>query len=607
MLHISELSKSYGKETLFDEVTFTVQKGEKVGLVGRNGSGKSTLFKIMCKEEEVDSGEVITSKNYRIGILNQHLKFTQDNVLDECLLALPADEQYDHYKAEKILFGLGFQYEDLYKNPHDFSGGQQIRINLAKLLLGNYQLLLLDEPTNYLDILGLRWLKEYLKRCPQEFILITHDREFMNSVCNQIMGIYRKGVKKVQGDTYKYFEQIHFEEEIHEKTRANQEKKKKEIERFVDKFRAKARQASMAQSRMKMLEKMPDLHELSQEQTLDFHFNCSPCPGKNMMNVSDLSFTYSADKDFLIKNLNLTIHNNSRIAIIGKNGKGKSTLLNLLAGELAPSQGSIEPHNELKKGHFGQTNILRLNENNTIEDEIYSVNPNLPLTNVRAICGTMMFTGDLAKKKVSVLSGGERARVLLGKILANPTNILLLDEPTNHLDQESVEALLDELDRYNGTVIIVTHSEMIIRKLAQKLIVFQEGECEFFEGDYDYFLDKVGWREEEGILPKSKKSRKVNSKEEQKKKAELTRQKNKEMKPIKYKMELLEKEISGIEEKIETNNKKIIELSESGAGDKIQKVSQENHSLSKQIDDLYEELEMTTQVFDDINEKYEQL
>ncbi len=497
MIQISNLTKSYSTQKLYDGVSVLIGQGEKVGFVGRNGTGKSTLFKLILGQEQPDSGQITWPKGYKIGTLEQHLKFTENTVLEECSLALSEDEKYDYYKVEKILFGLGFKEEDMYKSPLEFSGGYQIRMNLAKLLVQRPDMLLLDEPTNYLDIVSLRWLKSFLRAFKGEVILITHDRGFMDEVTTHTMGLVRRQITKLKGDTSHFFETLAQEEEIHEKTFANQEKKIKEIEDFIARNKARASTAARAQSRIKFLERMERVEKLDQDATLGFRFNYEKCHGKVIMEAKNLSFAYDgAPENALFKNLDFTVESNDRIAIIGKNGKGKSTLLNVLGGELKPLTGEVSTHPAMKIGHFGQTNIQRMDEKNTIIEEISKSNPALAYGGVRAICGAMMFDGDLAKKQIKVLSGGERSRVLLGKILANPTNILLLDEPTNHLDMESIEELTEQIDEYEGAVIIVTHSEMILRSLVTKLIVFNEGKAFFFHGGYDDFLERVGWEDE---------------------------------------------------------------------------------------------------------------
>ncbi len=523
MIIASSLEKSFGPQILFEDVSFLINKGERIGLVGKNGTGKSTLFRMILGQERQDSGSLSTPKGYRIGALDQHIRFTQPTVLKECIEALPVEKQWDHYKAEIILAGLGFSDHDFQKDPTTFSGGFQVRINLCKALLADPNMLLLDEPTNYLDIISLRWLKDYLNKWPGEMILITHDRDFMDKVATHTLGLHRKQARKVRGGTIKFYEQMIQEEETYELTRKNLENKRKEMQSLIDRFRAKASKATMAQSRIKMMKKMGTMEKLDTDKNLGFRFNHRPCPGKIVMNIKDISFSCDGNpENNIFTELSFSIGRKDRIGIIGANGKGKSTLLNCLAEELTPTSGSIIQHPSACFGHFGQTNIDRLEPKNKVLDEILRSNPNLSLQAAHSICGAMMFDGDLSKKKVSVLSGGERSRVLLGKIISHPTNLLLLDEPSHHLDVESIEALIEELNDYAGALVIVTHSELILKTLAKNLIIFHQGRAEYFHGRYEDFLEKVGW-EGEPITEKKVKT-KMNKKEARKLRA-LERQK----------------------------------------------------------------------------------
>lgn len=602
MIQVVNLEKGYGTQILFQDVTFTMGRGERIGLVGRNGTGKSTLFKILLGEESADAGEVILPKNYQIGTLKQHLHFTYPTILQECMSVMKGEAQFDDYKAEKMLLGLGFKKEDYSRPPSDFSGGYQIRLNLAKVLLQDPDCLLLDEPTNYLDIVSMRWLAKFLREFRGEVIIITHDRSFMDQVTTHTMGIWRQKLVKIPGNSEKYFEQIILEEEIYEKTRQNTEKKRKDLEEFVTRFKAKASKAAQAQSRLKLLEKLPEMEALSLVTSLDFEFNYKECPGKVLMEIKDLSFGYT--NELLIKDLSFTVLRGDKIAIIGKNGKGKSTLLNLMAQELEPKTGNIQSNVNLLLGHFGQTNINRLNLENTIEEEVASADPALPIQRVRSICGTMMFSGDLAKKKIKVLSGGERARVLLAKLLVRPCNLLLLDEPTNHLDQDSVESLTLELQNYPGAVVIVTHSEGMLRDVANKLIVFHHGKAEYIDENYDGFLKKIGWEEEEKSSVEIKLDRP--SRQEMKRlRSELIIERSRDLSPLKKRMESLEKEIVKLEAEQVALESNLIDLAAQGDSKKIQENSQRLGVVNKSVDDYFEELTEVTLKHDEIFNQYE--
>jgi len=606
MIQINNCSKHFGAQVLFEDVTLSVGCGEKIGLVGRNGSGKSTLIRMILGDISSDSGNISIPKNYKVGCIEQHLKFSKNTVLEECIEVLKGDEIYDSYKVEKILFGLGFTREDLEKHPQTFSGGFQIRINLAKVLSQNQNMLLLDEPSNYLDIVSLRWLRSFLKSFSGEFILITHDRDFMDSVTTHTMGIVRKQIKKIKGSTKKFFEQIKQEDEVYEKTRINLENKRKDIEDFVTKFKAKATKAAQAQSKMKLLEKIGTMDKLTDEKDLNFRFNYFPCPAKALLNVENLAFSYDGKRE-IFKNLSFTVGAKERIAIIGKNGKGKSTLLNVLASELEKTKGDVTSHPALKIGHFGQTNIQRLTENSTVFNEVSLANIDLSQGNVRSICGSMMFSGNLVDKKIKVLSGGERSRVLLGKIIANATNLLLLDEPTNHLDVESIDILFEKIKEYPGAVMMVSHSEDLLEKFATKLIVFHRDKCEFFEGNYGYFLEKIGWEDEDFInkLPEGERS-KYSKKDQKRLRSELIKERSRSINPLKQEMDELEKFILQAEKELKDANDYLIHASKTSKSDEIKKYSKLISEIEKSIEIAFSNLETTSTKHDELCEFYRQ-
>ena len=508
MIQVDDLALSFQGESLFEGVSFTVNSKEKCGLVGRNGSGKTTLLKLITQEEKADRGTITTPKGYRLGYLKQHIQFTEKSVLQEALLGLPFELREDLYRAEAMLFGFGFKKEDLDKDPALFSGGYHLRLHLVKVLLSDPDGLLLDEPTNYLDIVSIRFLQRFLKQCNKEVILISHDREFMDSVTTHTLGLHRKKVKKYAGGTESLFIQLAQEEEQYERTRISVDKKRAHLQSFVDRFGAKASKAALAQSRKKMLSRLPSLEQLQVLYDLDFSFYEKPFYGKKMIEMKEVLFSYEENAP-LIPSFSIEISAKERIAIIGKNGRGKSTLLRLIASDLQVQRGCIRTFEGVEVGYFGQTHIDRLAKEATIEEEIASANPLLNMTEIRGICGKMMFPGDLAKKKIAVLSGGEKSRVLLGKILAKPCNLLLLDEPTHHLDIESIEALIDAIEEFQGAVVLVTHSELFLNRLQTDQIVVCHALLQsLFRGTYAEFLEKVGW-EEEGACKEKKGDRQI--------------------------------------------------------------------------------------------------
>ncbi|MCD6432538.1 MAG: ABC-F family ATP-binding cassette domain-containing protein [Sulfurimonas sp.] len=604
MIQLTNISKNFSTQELFSNLNFKLNSGNRVGLVGRNGSGKSTLFKLILGEESADSGDVIIPKNYKIGTLKQHLTFSEKTLREEAALALEDEMKYDTYRVEKILFGLGFTGEDLEANPLSFSGGYQIRINLAKLLVTEPNLLLLDEPTNYLDIVSLRWLKSFLRAFKGELILITHNREFMDSVSTHTMGLVRKKIEIIQGDTHKFYEQLNANDELYAKQKVSQDKKVKELEEFIAKNKARASTAALAQSKVKQLEKMDRMEDLGFDNTLKFDFNFKDTPAKVLLDVKDLSFGYTPE-NILFKNISFTLEKGECLGIIGKNGKGKSTLLNTIAKELKQLSGEVNYHTTTSFAHFGQTNISHLSPNNSVMDEIYVGNPQLSEASVRSICGGMMFSGDGAKKKISLLSGGEKSRVMLGQILARNVNLLFLDEPTNHLDMDSIEALTIAIKNFKGSVIIVTHSEELLRRVCDRLIIFAKDGAEYFDGGYDEFLEKIGW-EDEVKEEKVKVAPKSNNKENKKLKAEMVRERNKITSPLKKKVEKLETKIMELEELLESHHKELIEVSNSGDSVALMELSKLVSKEESEVEELFEEFEEAQIELDEINENYEQ-
>ena len=603
MIELTNISKSYGYKELFTNLNFRLNSGNKLGFVGRNGSGKSTLFKLILGEEHQDDGTITIPKGYKIGSLKQHLVFTEKTVREEGALALSEEDQYSVYKVEKILFGLGFTLEDLDKDPLSFSGGYQIRINLAKLLVTEPNLLLLDEPTNYLDILSLRWLSSFLKTFPGEVIIITHDRNFMDSVTTHTMGLVRRTLEIIPGNTHKFYAQLESNDEHFEKQKIAQDRKRKELEEFIAKNKARASTAAQAQSKQKELDKMEDMSALKNDSDLDFNFNYKDTPAKVLLDIKDVSFGYSKD-NVLFKDISFTLEKGETLGIIGKNGKGKSTLLNVIAGELEQFSGNIDYNTSSTFGHFGQTNIDHLNPKNTIMDEVYVGNPRLAESSIRGISASMMFTGDDIKKKVGVLSGGEKSRVMLGKILAKDVNILFLDEPTNHLDMQSIDSLTRAIEKFDGSCIVVTHSEELLRRVCDRLIIFSKGGADYFDGGYDDFLERIGWEEEETEV-KVKKAPKMNKKDAKKLRTALLAERNKLRAPLKKKVDAFEDEIEKIEDVIESEKHELIQASNAGDNKKVNEVSKLIADQESKAESKFAELELIQLEVDAITEEYD--
>ena len=600
MIIVENISKSYGSQELFRETGFRLNARERLGLVGRNGHGKTTLLRLITGEEEADSGNIIVPKGYSVGYVRQEPEFACATVLEEGCEGLPAEERDQSWKVEKVLAGLGFSAADLEKDPFELSGGFQVRLNLAKVLVRNPDLLLLDEPNNYLDITSIRWLTRYLNGRQGELILITHDRSFMDHVVTHTMGIYRKTLRKISGDTGKLYSQFAMEEEVYEKTRINDEKKRKKSEEFIRRFRAKARLGGLVQSRIKTLEKQKKLEKLEKTKDLDFSFRSSPFNGKPVMNVREISFGYDPGSP-LFSDLSFSIGPYDRVCVVGENGKGKTTLLKALAGRLVPRSGEVSLNTTVRSAYYEQANVNSLEDDRTVLEEIVSSDPDVDHQRARNICGMMMFEGDSALKRIKILSGGEKNRVLLGKTIATPVSFLLLDEPTNHLDMESCDALLEAINEFEGAVLMVTHNEMLLHGLAERLIVFQDGRAFAFEGGYQEFLEKRGWeseREESAAEMDGKTTgKKADRKELKRLRSELVRERSKALRPLERKIEETETAIVKAEAELENLNSEMEEASRSGDNAKIAALSKRIHACEKDIEAGFAQLETASAAY----------
>lgn len=605
MIIVENINKSYGGNVIFDGIGFSIGKRERVGLLGRNGHGKTTLLRMIMGEESIDSGQVIIPKNYIIGMVRQDLSFTKATALDEALSAIKGDPLTNAWKAEKVLLGLGFSEAQMQQQPYELSGGFQVRLNMVKAFVAEPNMLFLDEPTNFLDITSIRWLEEYLQSWPGEIMLITHDRSFMDQVVTHTLGIHRRKIRKLKGNTGKYYQQIAQDEEIYERTRQNDEKRKKEIELFITRFRAKARLANMVQSRIKTIAKMEKKDKLQQLKNLEFSFSEKPFEAKQIFKTENLSFGYDND-NLLLDNLNFTANYGEKICIIGPNGRGKSTLLKLIAGKLQPRKGNVVYHSNAVFSFFAQEDTESLHPSRTVEEEILYSAKHVDRQQARNICGAMLFSGDDALKKISVLSGGEKSRVMLGKVIATPANVLLLDEPTNHLDMESCDALLEAIDSFDGTVVMVTHNEMFLHALADRLIVFQDDKVRPFDGTYAFFLEKEGWHNE--VKPGTAKETPTdqgNKKEVRQKRSEIVKQKSKELKPWLDKTKKLEDLIDKREQELTELNCLLIKASQNQDSAEIVRLSPRLTQCQTVIDESFAELEKSLEQFEILSQKFD--
>ncbi|MFH2137860.1 MAG: ATP-binding cassette domain-containing protein [Candidatus Omnitrophota bacterium] len=610
MIELREISKTFGEQELFSQASFMVGSNEKIGLVGRNGYGKTTLFNLINQTLQPDSGSIVIPKNYRIGCLEQIISFSRQSVLEEVCLGLPEEDCDASWKAEKVLHGLGFSIPDMRRSPNDFSGGFQVRINLAKILVSGSNMLLLDEPNNYLDIVAIRWLIRFLQDWQGELMLITHDRSFMDTVVSHIVGIHRRRVRKIKGTTQRYYQQIEQEEQIYEKTRKRDESKRRKTEIFISKFRAKARQAGLAQSRLKTLSKLDIKEKLEQLETFDFSFTAAPFGAPQMMSVENLGFSYEQNSPLLFEGLTFNAGRKERLCVVGKNGKGKSTLLKVLAGELPPVNGRIKLHPKLAIGYYAQSHAAELGGERSVLDEIMSADPSGLPQRARSICGSLLFSQDLALKPISVLSGGEKSRVLLGKILMQPAHLLLLDEPTNHLDLESTQTLCEAIDEFDGSVIMVTHNELILERIAERLLVFDENKARYYEGGYRDFLEQVGWQDESVSLKaptegKPKTNLVHDRKARKRELAQLRQERSQALKPLEEQIEKLEKKISDLEAESRRINEELVAAAYKSDSAAIAELSRQSKKMPAQIETLYTELDKVFQEYEALRGEFE--
>ncbi|URA11223.1 ABC-F family ATP-binding cassette domain-containing protein [Thermospira aquatica] len=582
MIAIENVSKSYGGQKLFTGVSFTIHPRERIGLCGRNGSGKTTLLRILAGEEEPDTGRVVFPREYRVGYLKQHHTWHFSTVVEELCHHIPGEEK-PRYQAEKLLHGLGFSQEMITLSPDQLSGGYQMRLALACVLIAEPNLLLLDEPTNYLDIVSIRFLKNLLRGWKGELVVISHDRDFLDDIITHTLYIHRQRARKMEGETEKMYQQIALEEEVYEKTRIHEEKKRQQIELFISRFRAKARLASQAKSRARMLAKMEKKEKLEKLPELDFHFSYATTTAKILLEVENLSFGYDRP---LFQKLSFRVEKGECVAVVGRNGQGKTTLLEVLRGNKKPWTGTISYHPQAVTHFFGQSEVDKLHPDHTIEEEILTAMENRDRTQARTIAGLMLFEGELAEKTLKVLSGGERHRVLLGKLLARPANLLLLDEPTNHLDMDATDALLAALDQFPGGIVLVTHNESFLRVLATKFIIFDEGKVRIFEGTYDDFLEKIGWAWETEDKKTPPQEVKKNTRQ---KRAEIVQEKSRLLRPLQKQLETLEQYIISLEEKKNHFHTLLLEASATSHAENLRIYGKSLKEIDEELQKAYED------------------
>ena len=627
MLNIHNLSVSFSGEYLFEEISFKLISGDRVGLIGKNGAGKSTLLKLLSKEMELDSGSIAFEKDVKTGFLRQDIDFDKGRtVLEEAYQAFEEikelelkqnqinkkleertdyesesylelinelGESADRYEliggynyqgqTEKILQGLGFRREDFNKKTDTFSGGWRMRIELAKLLLQSNDLLLLDEPTNHLDIESIIWLEQFLKTFPGAVVIVSHDKMFLNNVTNRTIEI---SLGRIYDFNKPYSKYLVLRNEIKEQqisAQKNQEKQIQQTERLIEKFRAKASKASMAQSLIKKIDKIERIQvDKDDNSVMKLRFPISVRPGKVVTEIENLSKSYGSNH--VLSNIDLLIERESKIAFVGQNGQGKSTLAKMIVGELKGS-GIIKLGHNVEIGYFAQNQAEYLDGTKTVLDTMIDSANERNRSKVRDILGSFLFQGDDVDKYVRVLSGGERNRLALAKMLLQPLNVLVMDEPTNHLDIKSKNVLKQALKNFDGTLVVVSHDRDFLQGLTNKVYEFKDQKIKEHLGDIDYYLNQRKVDDFRAIEKKekvlvSKKKNSSNDKDNSLKK---------KLNNIESKISKLEKEISIIDISLENDYEKTI--AQNNFFSNYEKKKNELGDLMKKWEDLTIKLE----------------
>ena len=632
ILSCNNLTKSFGVESILENISFTVNEGDKIGVIGVNGTGKTTLFKIISGIYGYDSGEIYTSKDCEIGYLEQNTNFYSDNTIFTEVLEVFSDlikmeedlrkmeceisdkssetnspdlqklmDNYSHklelfqnsngygYKSEAkgVLKGLGFNDDELEKPIKILSGGEKTRVLLAKLLLKKPTLLLLDEPTNHLDSDALEWLELFLKQYKGTVILISHDRYFLDQSVNRIFEIHNKKLKAYNGNYSYYVEKSAIDKEIERKTYEDQQKEIKKQEESIERLKAYGREKHLkrARSKEKALSKIEVLDKPDGERKrAKIKFIPAVESGNDVLAVRDVEMSFP-DK-VLFKDLNLDIYRGEKVALIGPNGAGKSTLFKIIMNELEPMQGEVKFGTNVNTAYFHQEQKT-LNLDNTVIDEIWDANPHLTQTEVRNMLGAFIFENEDVFKRISSLSGGERARVAILKLILSQSNFLLLDEPTNHLDIDSKEVLEEALVNYTGTIFTISHDRYFLNKVVDKILVLDENGVTEYLGNYDYYIEKKRQLSEMNKEENTETKTKTQLKEEKRKEKEqreIERRSKNKIKKLEDDIEQTEKKIAGLDmmlcqEEIYSNP------------EKSKEVNLEKSELEDKLASLYEKWE----------------
>ncbi|MGV3705201.1 MAG: ABC-F family ATP-binding cassette domain-containing protein [Arcticibacter sp.] len=584
MIAINNLTFEIGSRALYDEANWHIKPGDKTGLIGANGTGKTTLLKLIVGDMQPTSGTISMAKDIKIGYLNQDLlsyqsdknilhvameAFERQNQLhteiEELLKKLETDYSEDvlhklsdkqhefdaldgyniEFKAHEILAGLGFSEADQKRQLGEFSGGWRMRVMLAKILLQAPDILLLDEPTNHLDLPSIKWLETYLLGFEGAIVIVSHDRWFLDKVVNRIVESRKGKLTPYAGNYSFYLEEKALRGEIQRNEFKNQQQKIKQEEQLINRFRAKASKAKLAQSRIKMLDKMERIEDVDDENpSVNFSFKFSKQSGRHVIRIEDVSKAYPSN--VILKHANAVIEKGDKIALIGANGRGKSTLLRIIAGVETFEGASITGHN-VTQTFFAQHQLESLHLENAILEELQAFAPKHTDTELRSILGSFLFTGDDVFKKIKVLSGGEKSRVALAKALTADANFLILDEPTNHLDMASVNILIQALNQYEGTFIVVSHDRYLLDNVANKIWFIEDQQIKEYPGTYAEYEE---WQSKRPVVADKPQAAVQPKKEEKPVKKAPTEDKGKQIKKLNQTLQQVEEKVSLLEKQL---------------------------------------------------------